>query len=211
MLLHVRGTRQRPGRKSNTRCARHLKLSCKDERVVGTVITIMEEQRGIETSENVRFISVETTDDANYEPKEAKDRGITIKRHAFYFLGDCAVFLLFIRIGRSGHGMSLGFGDILTSALPFITGWIIAGYILGAEGAFGEATQDSRVPLKNFFRAHVKSVLLGVPLGSVLFSLEREHVHLAMWLITFLFSSVLLTVWRLLAFFCLLKLVDGSK
>ena len=121
MLLHVRGTRQRPGRKSNTRCARHLKLSCKDERVVGTVITIMEEQRGIETSENVRFISVETTDDANYEPKEAKDRGITIKRHAFYFLGDCAVFLLFIRIGRSGHGMSLGFGAVSYTHLTLPT------------------------------------------------------------------------------------------
>ena len=88
---------------------------------------------------------------------------------------------------------------------------MIAGYILGAEGAFGEATQIPSAPLKNFFRAHVKSVLLGVPLGSLLFSLEREHVHLAMWLHNF---SVLFRASHsvaLLAFFCLLKLADGSK
>ena len=163
------------------------------------VLFKMEEEGEIDASESVRFVKIGTLEGEPSREGQSRDR--ILRRHAVYFLGDCFVFMFFIYYGRSGHGMSLAFGEILTSALPFVMGWMIAHYILGTDGAFGEMTQNSQLPLKEFFKAHTKSVLLGVPLGSIIFSLEREHIHILMWLITFFFLSLLLTAWRLIAFF----------
>ncbi|GKD85050.1 hypothetical protein Tco_1356204 [Tanacetum coccineum] len=77
--------------------------------------------------------------------------------------GDVLAILLFSAIGRFSHGFSFFDAETLRTADPFIAGWFLSAYFLGAYGDDGRGVNGKT----NAVTAAVKSWAVGVPVRSL--------------------------------------------
>lgn len=116
-----------------------------------------------------------------------------LARRVDLVIGDVLSFLMFAYIGRATHGdKSLDF-DVLKTAAPFITAWLVTSPLLGAYTR--EATMNVPSALKFFVRSWALAVPLGIGLRGVL----TDHVPPALFAVITLASTFVITgSWRVL-------------
>jgi len=114
---------------------------------------------------------------------------------AFLAGGDTVSLLAFSAIGRFSHGFPIFDLDTVKTADPFIAGWFLSAYFLGAytEDGRGENGQ------KNAIVAAAKSWALGIPLGVAIRGFTIGHIPPTSFiLVTMGSTAVLLIGWRAL-------------
>ncbi|CAL5227528.1 g10517 [Coccomyxa viridis] len=126
----------------------------------------------------------------------AVDRGDkgsdTLWRKALLLGGDTAALLAFAAIGRSNHGESLDFGNVLSVAWPFLTGWYGAASLLGgySRPAIGGKAGPAAV-------AALKIWAVALPVAIALRSASRGYIpDKAFIIVSLVVTAVLLVGWR---------------
>lgn len=115
-------------------------------------------------------------------------------------VGDIAAFIIFAAIGRSSHGLASGlqaFVEVITTALPFILGWLLTSPFLGSYRSTTITT-----PLR-MMKLTALAWLVACPVGLLLRALFLQRgIPVSFALVTFISNLLLLVSWRtLLAWF----------
>ncbi|OAY68505.1 hypothetical protein ACMD2_24934 [Ananas comosus] len=109
--------------------------------------------------------------------------------------GDVLCLLIFSAVGRFSHGFAVLDFETLKTADPFIAGWILSAYFLGAYGDDGKGTNGSMKAIT----AAAKSWAVGIPLGIIIRAVTSGHIPpINFILVTMASTGVLLLVWRAL-------------
>lgn len=109
--------------------------------------------------------------------------------------GDVLAILLFSAIGRFSHGFSVFDAETLRTADPFIAGWFLSAYFLGAYGDDGRGVKGKT----NAITAAVKSWAVGVPLGICIRAASIGHIPPTRFIVVTMGSTALLLIgWRAL-------------
>ncbi len=107
-------------------------------------------------------------------------------------LGDLAVLLLFVVIGRMSHGMTSDWlVNVVRIATPFVAGWAIAAFVIGAyRPNLWQRPAD-------FLRRSAAAWLLGVGLGFLLrYFVMHDRITLPFALTSVAFTGLFLLSWR---------------
>ncbi|KAL9674577.1 hypothetical protein QQ045_030849 [Rhodiola kirilowii] len=111
--------------------------------------------------------------------------------------GDVLALLLFAAIGRFSHGYSVWDSETLRTADPFIAGWFLSAYFLGAYSEDGRG-------LNGFSKAvavAAKSWALGIPLGIAIRAASSGNIpQLPFVLVSMGCTGFLLIGWRALLY-----------
>ncbi len=118
-------------------------------------------------------------------------------------IGDVIALLLFVLVGERQHDLSQS--NFLTTALPFIVLWIIAGLLLDAF------PQKAAVNARTIFGAAINTWLIVAPFGIFVRALLLNS---AIILVPFFvaatgFSGLFILAWRLI-FFTLWRFANNS-
>lgn len=111
-------------------------------------------------------------------------------------LGDVIALIVFATIGRSSHGEASGFSalvETLTTAAPFVLGWLLVAPWLGVYRPSAWASPRSAV--WTVLKASVPAFVLAVLLRA---ALRGEFSPIAFYPVTFVISLAFLLAWRLL-------------
>ncbi|EPS72134.1 hypothetical protein M569_02624 [Genlisea aurea] len=109
--------------------------------------------------------------------------------------GDVSALLLLSAIGRFSHGLSVFDPATLRTADPFIAGWLVCAYLVGAYGDDGQGKKG----LGAGVAAAAKSWCLGIPLGVLIRGVTSGHVPASGFvLVTMVSTGVLLVGGRAL-------------
>jgi hypothetical protein len=120
------------------------------------------------------------------------------RRLIWLVLGDVAVFLLFVLIGRSNHSLSLSdVGALLSTAMPFAVGWFVVAPWFGLFRVEINRAWQQMLP-----RLLGAWLVLGGPLGLVLWAWLRGRAIPGGIIPTFAFVTIgiitaFLVIWRL--------------
>lgn len=110
--------------------------------------------------------------------------------------GDVLCLLIFAAVGRFTHGFPVFDLETLQTADPFIAGWFLSAYFLGAFGEDGKGINGTSKAIA----ATAKSWAVGIPLGILIRSGTSGHIpKIPFMLVTMGSTAVLLFGWRVLA------------
>ncbi|GLC36887.1 hypothetical protein PLESTB_000181900 [Pleodorina starrii] len=143
----------------------------------------------------LEVVPVETTGDDAWAGVARVDRGdsqdFDWKSAATLAAGDLAALMIFTASGRVQHGEPLN-ADTITTALPFVLGWLATAPLLGG---FSADARKKGVPTAALTAA--KCVAVGIPAGVALRGLIRGYMPPTSFiLIGLAVNGVLLVGWR---------------
>lgn len=148
--------------------------------------------------QTVTFVSLESVPLEGVIQFEKPDTTSRFKKWGHVALlsgGDVLAILLFSAIGRFSHGFSVFDADTLRTADPFIAGWFLSAYFLGAYGDDGRGVNGKT----NAITAAVKSWAVGVPLGICIRAASIGHIPPTRFIAVTMGSTALLIIgWRAL-------------
>ncbi|XP_039136916.1 uncharacterized protein LOC120274450 [Dioscorea cayenensis subsp. rotundata] len=109
--------------------------------------------------------------------------------------GDVLCLLLFAAFGRFNHGMSVVDFETARTADPFVAGWLLSAYFVGAYGDDAKGVNG----LAKAIVAGAKSWAVGIPLGLAIRAATSGHIPPTPFiLVTMGSTGVLLIGWRAL-------------
>ncbi|KAJ3672823.1 hypothetical protein LUZ60_006197 [Juncus effusus] len=118
--------------------------------------------------------------------------------------GDILCLLVFSAVGRFSHGFPAFDTETLKTADPFIAGWLLGAYFLGAYGDDGKGKNGTTSAIF----ATAKSWVIGIPVGIGIRALNLGHFPATPFIIVTMGSTgILLVLWRFIA----AKILAGGK
>ncbi|KAF3320479.1 hypothetical protein FCM35_KLT15175 [Carex littledalei] len=118
--------------------------------------------------------------------------------------GDVLCLLMFSAIGRFSHGLPFLDLETLKTADPFVAGWVLSAYFLGAYGDDGKGKNGS----SSAILAAAKSWAVGIPLGIGIRTATLGHIPPTPFIMVTMGSTgVLLILWRFIAS----KILSGGQ
>lgn len=145
--------------------------------------------------DNVKVERVETLGESRFAGVVALDSGDTPNdwsRVALLVGGDAAMLLLFAAIGRVSHHEPMTVSALLTTAGPFLAGWLASAVLVGGYGK--EAQGGSAGAAAG---AAAKTWALGIPAGLLIRSAVRGYFPDPAFIgVTMAVNGVLLIGWR---------------
>jgi FlaA1/EpsC-like NDP-sugar epimerase len=111
---------------------------------------------------------------------------------AVLMAGDIAALLLFTLIGQRQHAISISALQVLVTTAPFIIGWFVVGYAMGAfkPKAYSRVGQAAKTVLWSW--------LVATPVSLGLRALfEQKGVPLSFAIVTFITVFIFLLAWRI--------------
>ncbi len=112
------------------------------------------------------------------------------------YLGDVLAILIFAAVGRNSHSLAAGpaaFLDTFNTAAPFIIGWLLVAPWMGAFRP--QAVANSRAAVRAVLISIVPALVAGALVRALL---EGYFSAWTFYLVTLLFLSLFLIIWRLL-------------
>lgn len=114
------------------------------------------------------------------------------RRQLLLLAGDITALLVFAAIGRGNHGEGESAVGIVSTALPFIIGWITTAPFTGAFGEDARAADPFKAA-----PAAAKSWVVATPVGLLLRSVQKGYMAPVPFIIVAMVATgVLLVGWR---------------
>jgi hypothetical protein len=112
-------------------------------------------------------------------------------------VGDLLVILAVIAVGMQNHGTLTGVVPLLTTAAPFLVGWLLASVPIGAYSSGAAESAKAAVPLA--IRSWIPAAVVGIVIrGATQSAFDLSlGIFLAVMVVT---GSVSVGIWRWLFF-----------
>ncbi|KAG6470377.1 hypothetical protein ZIOFF_071446 [Zingiber officinale] len=130
-----------------------------------------------------------------FEKPESSSKFLTWGQVGLLASGDLLCLLVFSVVGRFSHGLPVLDFETWRTVDPFVAGWLLSAYFLGAYGDDGRGVSG----FNKAVLAATKSWAIGIPVGIVIRSGTSGHIPpIAFMLVTMGTTGMLLIAWRAL-------------
>ncbi|XP_074586697.1 uncharacterized protein LOC141842383 [Curcuma longa] len=130
-----------------------------------------------------------------FDKPESSSKLLTWGKVGLLAGGDLLCLLVFSAVGRFSHGLPVLDLETWRTVDPFVAGWVLSAYFLGAYGDDGRGVNG----VNKAVLAAVKSWAIGIPVGIAIRSGTSGHIPpIAFILVTMGTTGILLIAWRAL-------------